>query len=578
MNGPATDIVAGCIRAIAALPGVVGCAATPTKNPKHQGQPDLLVTLAAPREQWQLRIALSAYDGTQLPDIYLESGASLLAHVSHYGKICFNDEEGLSLDFDRPVDVVAHALEDAIATLDKAIEEHRAKPYEALLDEMEGYWNSIAGAKLVDSFVEIDTVAREIYAVITADSRTQELHTFVDSCSADAGAYGGQAKVRGKTKVCALYLPLQTPILPPSPATPISNDILVQLHAALSGPDREELARIANRKLRDKRRVYLLISQPRPRGGRATFGLAVHRQLGTALFANDDSAKLTALHVVRHDTEHVRARGGAKPALARSRVVVVGCGSVGSRIAEFLALSGVGHLTLVDDDILTSENIYRHLLGGADIGKPKAKALAAHLENRLPGIHVVPFVGTLAQWEAKGDRTAVDAVVLAIGDITVERLFTRRWRQTPYSRIAVVTWLEALGLGGHALLFSADHTGCLECLYSLSEGQRLAVPKTSFVASGQVLSRNLTGCGGAFTPFSALDAVKTAERAVDLCIEGLTSTTPVRYLSWKGSDSAARRENIQTTEWYREAPATLEADGGHPIFSCTCATCGATTA
>lgn len=576
MNGPATDIVAGCVSAIAALPGVTGCTVAPVKSGPHEGRPDLLVTLASPREHWQLRIALSAYDGTQLPDVYLERGASLLAHVSHYGKICFNDEEGLSLDLDRPVEIVARAIQDAIGTLDKAIEEHRTKPYEALLDEMEGYWNTIAGVKLVDSFVEIDTMAREIYAVITDDSRNQKVHTFLDSRPADAGAYGGQAKTRGKTKVCALYLPLQTPILPPSPATPIPNDILLQLHAALSEPDREEIARIAHRKLRDKRWVYLMISQPRPGGGRATFGLAVQRRLGKPFFTNDDSTKLTALHVVRHDTEHVRARGGANPALARSHVVAVGCGSVGSRIAEFLVLSGVGHLTLIDDDVLTSENVFRHLLGGADIGKRKATALAAHLENRLPGVHVVPFVGKLAQWEAKSDRTAVDAIVLAIGDITVERLFTRRWKQAPYSRIAVVTWLETLGLGGHALLFSADHTGCLECLYSLSEGQRLPVPKTSFLASGQVLSRNLTGCGGAFTPFSALDAAKTAERAVELCIDGLTGAGSLRYSSWKGSDSAARRENIRTTEWYREAPTTFEADGGHAIFSCTCATCGAT--
>ena len=73
-------------------------------------------------------------------------------------------------------------------------------------------------------------------------------------------------------------------------------------------------------------------------------------------------------------------------ALRTKRVAVLGMGALGSVIAPWLARAGVGHLTLIDRDLVEASNLQRQLLyGESDLGRPKAeidahvKALAARL-------------------------------------------------------------------------------------------------------------------------------------------------------------------------------------------------------
>jgi molybdopterin/thiamine biosynthesis adenylyltransferase len=65
--------------------------------------------------------------------------------------------------------------------------------------------------------------------------------------------------------------------------------------------------------------------------------------------------------------------------LATKHVGVVGCGSLGSKVAAMLARSGVRQFTLVDDDVLFAANIVRNELGAPAIGVHKVDALKARL-------------------------------------------------------------------------------------------------------------------------------------------------------------------------------------------------------
>ena len=47
--------------------------------------------------------------------------------------------------------------------------------------------------------------------------------------------------------------------------------------------------------------------------------------------------------------------------LSKARVIVFGIGGVGSYVCEGLARSGVGHITLVDNDDVSETNINRQL-------------------------------------------------------------------------------------------------------------------------------------------------------------------------------------------------------------------------
>ncbi|MGD9545905.1 MAG: ThiF family adenylyltransferase [Candidatus Krumholzibacteriia bacterium] len=71
--------------------------------------------------------------------------------------------------------------------------------------------------------------------------------------------------------------------------------------------------------------------------------------------------------------------------LGRSRAAVFGLGGVGSWAAEALVRSGVGHLTIVDNDVVCITNVNRQLQATTrNVGKGKADELKARLVTLNP--------------------------------------------------------------------------------------------------------------------------------------------------------------------------------------------------
>ena len=80
--------------------------------------------------------------------------------------------------------------------------------------------------------------------------------------------------------------------------------------------------------------------------------------------------------------------------LRGSRVAVLGLGGVGSWCAEALARSGVGALTVIDEDVVSETNINRQLLAlSSTLGRPKAEVMAARIRDIAPDCAVTAVVG-----------------------------------------------------------------------------------------------------------------------------------------------------------------------------------------
>ena len=89
--------------------------------------------------------------------------------------------------------------------------------------------------------------------------------------------------------------------------------------------------------------------------------------------------------------------------IRRAHVGVVGIGGVGSWVAEALARSGVGRLTLIDLDHVAESNINRQLQAlGSTLGQAQADALRARIADIHPGcvVHVVDAFVEPDNWPA----------------------------------------------------------------------------------------------------------------------------------------------------------------------------------
>ena len=80
--------------------------------------------------------------------------------------------------------------------------------------------------------------------------------------------------------------------------------------------------------------------------------------------------------------------------LRASHVAVLGLGGVGSWCAEALARSGVGAITVMDEDRVSLSNVNRQCVAlSSTLGLPKAEVMAARLRDIAPDCAVTAIVG-----------------------------------------------------------------------------------------------------------------------------------------------------------------------------------------
>ena len=76
--------------------------------------------------------------------------------------------------------------------------------------------------------------------------------------------------------------------------------------------------------------------------------------------------------------------------LAEGRVLIIGCGGLGSPIAMYLAAAGVGTIGLMDGDVVDESNLQRQVIHfTGDVGKPKVASAAEKLRAINPNCRII---------------------------------------------------------------------------------------------------------------------------------------------------------------------------------------------
>jgi sulfur-carrier protein adenylyltransferase/sulfurtransferase len=78
--------------------------------------------------------------------------------------------------------------------------------------------------------------------------------------------------------------------------------------------------------------------------------------------------------------------------LKQAKVLMIGTGGLGAPLGLYLAAAGVGHLGLVDFDVVDFTNLQRQVtFSTSDVGKPKTEAAKARLSALNPAIEIEAF-------------------------------------------------------------------------------------------------------------------------------------------------------------------------------------------
>lgn len=505
----------------------------------------------------------------RLPSVCISPSTTLLSHVSYSGSVCIDDGQGLSLDPGRPADIVAHAVLKAYDLLEKSAAD-AACGYVDFFNELEGYWYGLPDSLRARAYFEVDGVSRRLKG--HADRSLKKPTWYFLERDAKVPWEVESEKLESHR---VLYVHLDAISNPPVHPDKLTFAFIEDVLQRLSSDQRALWDQLVGPSKNFPKRLALLVSIPRQAGGRSLVGATFTASRGVV----DQKAPITPLITRRHTPSYMRERGGASLGLLAKHVVVVGAGAVGSVIVDTLAAAGVGQITVVDYDDYSEDNVFRHILQPLyiDIKKPVAIKLA--LELRYPGLRITPVCETGQQWLKTADLGKYDGIAFSLGAPSIERSFARALKQRNVDLPILFTWLEALDLGGHSVLMWTKGEGCLNCAYRDDEGQASLASRTGFLEPNQAVTRNLTGCAGAFVPYSALQARRTglmaAEHilsAVSSVADGDTSREP-SYKFWAGDGKVAAKHGLRTTPWFQAARTASFEAATRQVFGRACAHC-----
>ncbi len=156
--------------------------------------------------------------------------------------------------------------------------------------------------------------------------------------------------------------------------------------------------------------------------------------------------------------------------LKKAKVCLAGLGGLGSPIAMQLAALGVGHLRLVDRDIVELSNLQRqHLYTVDQLGYPKVEVAARRLKNLNPNIEIEPVPLSLNADNAEDIIKGADVVLDGLDRMKPRYAVNRACVKLgiPYVFGAAITTL------GNTSTIIPKKTPCLECFYGNLDDEKL---------------------------------------------------------------------------------------------------------
>lgn len=312
----------------------------------------------------------------------LQVPLELLAHIETDSGICYASGAGLPLDLYRPGEAILRVLDEAKRTLELSFKDGARRE---IIDEYQSYWYP---QRYINCFLPRKATAQIVKAKMFR--ATNGKGSTVRCLAEEPMLTGYHPTILNSAEVWYTDKPIRPAGKLNAPST--LEELKVWLNAQLGlSVDRsargfEVLARCEALFIAAPNAfVGVKIILPSDLQAGVERGSIRVKALPGLLRTRAAAIQLERLSAVWCSIEDVVDRNNnAVRNLRDLSIALVGCGTIGSHLARMLVQSGAGiagRFSLYDNQRLSEGNIGRHLLGFADIGKPKASALKAELQR-----------------------------------------------------------------------------------------------------------------------------------------------------------------------------------------------------
>lgn len=260
-----------------------------------------------------------------------------------------------------------------------------------------------------------------------------------------------------------------------------------------------------------------------------TYGKRADKRFGHTNKPNlNGSLFYTPVHVTDPVLIHSRNPTYATSAINKKKVLMVGVGSLGSKVTLELIKEGVEHIHLVDPDFLADANLGRHVLGADDLGRNKTVALREMINRDMPLVQVTindDFLETVVL-DKPSFLDQFDLIVITTANAWSEAFLWRVFKSKGAKWALVQAWSEPYAFVGHALAAPSQQSADATSLFDASGNFKYAF--TEFPDHGHI---PLPGCGIGFIPGGPLGMSQIAAMTTQLALDCLADN--VKRPTWR---------------------------------------------
>jgi len=148
--------------------------------------------------------------------------------------------------------------------------------------------------------------------------------------------------------------------------------------------------------------------------------------------------------------------------LRQARVFITGAGGLGSPIAMYLAVAGVGTIRIADHDTVGRTNLNRQVLHwDENIGMKKVESAAEKVKKLNPGVEVEAIAETVTEANVSRLVAGCDLIVDAMDNLPTRYVLNKVAldKNIPFFHGAVY------GFEGRVMTILPGQTACLWCVY-----------------------------------------------------------------------------------------------------------------
>ncbi|TQS74071.1 molybdopterin-synthase adenylyltransferase MoeB [Rhodobacteraceae bacterium] len=164
--------------------------------------------------------------------------------------------------------------------------------------------------------------------------------------------------------------------------------------------------------------------------------------------------------------------GPGQRRLNAARVLVVGAGGLGVPVLMYLAAAGVGHIQVIDDDVVSRSNLQRQVMyRDEDIGQLKVDVAARFVNAQNPHVHITPLAARFDAHSGPPLLAGVDLVIDGCDDFTTRQAVNAAavGAGVPLLSGAITQWE-----GQISLYDPVRGAPCYQCLFDREPAQGLA--------------------------------------------------------------------------------------------------------